>query len=65
LRELAEIADLLERRGIPGVEERGLLKNDRQIVDWDRSRGPWHGPQYLDPARPRVEVELSPVQLSL
>ena len=59
------LADFLEVRGIPGIKEVGLLENDRLIVDWDGTRGPWHGPQFIDPVRPRVEVMLTVVPLTL
>lgn len=59
------LADFLEVRGIPGIEERGLLENDRLIIDWDGTRGPWHGSQFVDPMQPRVEVMLTVVPLTL
>lgn len=38
------------------LEERGVLRNDKQIVSWDGSR------LFKDAARPRVEVALEPVE---
>jgi len=41
------------------LQDRGVLLNDKLIVQWDRSR------LLVDAAHPRVEVELEPVPLTL